>query len=68
MQAWQSTLLGIRRLPKELSAFELQAFFTFSNAELELIQARRIDTHKRGLALHIGFLRSVAHCSTPNAW
>ena len=57
MQAWQSTFLGIRQLPKDLSAFEMQAFFTFSNAELELIQARRADTHKLGLALHIGFLR-----------
>lgn len=44
MQAWQSTFLGIRQLPKDLSAFEMQAFFTFSNAELELIQARRADT------------------------
>ena len=57
MQAWQSTFLGIRQLPKDLSAFEMQAFFTFSNAELELIQARRADTHKLGLELHIGFLR-----------
>ncbi|MBC7710466.1 MAG: DUF4158 domain-containing protein [Rhizobacter sp.] len=57
MQGWQSTFLGIRQLPKELSAFELQAFFTFSRAELDLIHARRADTHKLGLPLHIGFLR-----------
>jgi Domain of unknown function (DUF4158) len=41
---------------ERLSAFELQAFFTFSNAELELMQTWRADTHKLGLALHIGFL------------
>jgi Domain of unknown function (DUF4158) len=56
-QGWQSTFLSIRQLPKELSAFELQAFFTFSNVELELIQERRAATHKLGLALHIWFLR-----------
>ena len=30
MQGWQTTYLGLRELPRELSAFELQAFFTFS--------------------------------------
>ena len=69
MHGWQSTFLGIRQLPRALSACELQAFFTFSRAELDLIHARRADTHKLGLALHIGFLRlsGVADCSTPNA-
>jgi hypothetical protein len=47
----------MRDLPHDLSAFELQAFFTFSRAEHELIQARRGDSLKLGLALHIGFLR-----------
>ena len=69
MQGWQGMFLGIRQFPKELSAFELQAFFMFSRAELDLIHARRAGTHKLGLALHIGFLRlsGVADCSTPNA-
>ena len=57
MQGWQTTFLGMRELPHDLSAFELQAFFTFSCAEQELIQARRGDALKLGLALHIGFLR-----------
>ncbi|MDM0002793.1 hypothetical protein QTI24_29660 [Variovorax sp. J22P240] len=35
--------------------FELQAFFSFSRAELELITRRRSDSLKLGLALHIGF-------------
>ncbi|VTU45151.1 Transposase, TnpA family (plasmid) [Variovorax sp. SRS16] len=34
----------------------MQAFFTFSRAEHELIQARRGDAFKLGLALHIGLL------------
>ena len=57
MQGWQTTFLGLRELPHDLSAFELQAFFTFSRAEHELIQARRGNALKLGLALHIGFLR-----------
>lgn len=57
MQGWQATYLGLKELPRELSGFELQAFFTFSKAEREQIELRRGATHKLGLALHIGFLR-----------
>jgi hypothetical protein len=35
----------------------MKAFFTFDGAEREAINARRGDSHKLGLALHIGFLR-----------
>jgi hypothetical protein len=57
MQSWQTTYLGLKDLPRELSSFELQAFFTFSSTEHVVIAARRGATHKLGLALHIGFLR-----------
>jgi len=57
MQGWQTTYLDMRELPREISTFELQAFFTFSPAERELIEARRGNRLKLGLALHIGFLR-----------
>ena len=57
MQGWQSTFLGAREVPRELSSFELQTFFTYSHAEHELIGRRRGPTMKLGLALHIGFLR-----------
>ena len=57
MQGWQTPYLGLRDLPRELTDFELQAFFSFSQAELELISRRRGDNHKLGLALHIGFVR-----------
>jgi hypothetical protein len=33
MQSWQSSFLGLRAIPRELSAFELNAFFTFDAAE-----------------------------------
>ncbi|MGT2504881.1 DUF4158 domain-containing protein [Cupriavidus basilensis] len=57
MQGWQSTYLGAREVPRELSSFELQTFFTYSHAEHELIGRQRGPTMKLGLALHIGFLR-----------
>ena len=57
MQGWQTPYLGLRDLPRELTEFELQAFFSFSHAEFELIARRRGDNHKLGLALHIGFVR-----------
>ena len=57
MQTWHTTYLGLKDLPRELSAFELQAFFTFSRGERTVIDARHGATHKLGLALHMGFLR-----------
>jgi len=57
MQSWHTTYLGLKDLPRELSAFELQTFFTFSRAERAVIDIRRTDTHMLGLALHMGFLR-----------
>ena len=57
MQGWPTSYLGLRDMPGEISEFELQAFFSFSRAELELIAPRRSDRLKLGLALHIGFVR-----------
>ena len=57
MQSWHTTYLGLRELSREISTFELQSFFTYSRTERELINARRSNAHKLGLALHIGFLR-----------
>jgi hypothetical protein len=57
MQSWHNTYLGLKDLPRELSAFKLQAFFTFSRDEREVIDARYGATPKLGLALRVGFLR-----------
>jgi hypothetical protein len=57
MDTWHGAFLGLCELPPEISAFELQAFFTFSGAERAAIEERRHPAHKLGLALHIGFLR-----------
>ena len=54
MQNWQTTYLGLKDLPRELSTLELQAFFTYSKAEREVIDARYGAPHKLGLALHMG--------------
>jgi hypothetical protein len=57
MQRWQESYLGLREVPRELSEFELQAFFTFSSAERAVIDRRRGPALKLGLALHLGFVR-----------
>ena len=48
---------GLRELPRDISTFELQSFFTYSRTERERINARRGNAHKLRRALHIGFLR-----------
>jgi hypothetical protein len=30
MNRWQATFLGLKQLPRELSGFEIEAFFTFT--------------------------------------
>ena len=57
MRGWQMPYLGLQDLPQEFSEFELQAFFSLSRAERDLIARRRSELLKLGLALHIGFLR-----------
>ena len=57
MDKWQASFLGLKQLPRELSGFEIQAFFTFGTTERVSIEARRQTALKLGLALHVGFLR-----------
>lgn len=57
MNHWQAIFLGLKRLSRELSGFEIEAFFTFSARERAVIEARRDSSLKLGLALQIGFLR-----------
>jgi hypothetical protein len=47
----------LKRLPRELTEFEIEAFFSFSASERAIIDARRTAELKLGLALQIGFLR-----------
>jgi hypothetical protein len=57
MEHWRLAYLGMRRMPRDLSEFELATFFTFSSKERALINARRGPLYRLALALHIGFVR-----------
>ena len=48
MDNWQATFLGLKQLSRELTAFEIEAFFTFTLAERQLIEDRRRPTLKLG--------------------
>jgi hypothetical protein len=57
MDHWRMAYLGIRQVPRELSEFELNTFFTFSRRELASIDSRRSDLYRLAMALHVGFIR-----------
>jgi hypothetical protein len=58
MNDWRSTYLGRGTLPRDLSGFEIEAFFTYSEPERRVIDdERRTPALKLALALQIGFLR-----------
>jgi hypothetical protein len=33
MNPWQATFFGLKQIPRELTAFEIEAFFTFTATE-----------------------------------
>jgi hypothetical protein len=55
MDSWHATFLGLRHLPREVTAFEVEVFFSAEGARI--IEERRRPELKLGLALQIGFLR-----------
>ncbi|MHB8477639.1 MAG: DUF4158 domain-containing protein [Steroidobacteraceae bacterium] len=57
MDSWHATFLGLRYLPREVTAFEVEVFFQYSAEEARIIEERRRPELKLGLALQIGFLR-----------
>jgi hypothetical protein len=57
MDSGHATFLGLRHLPREVTAFEVEVFFQFSAAEARIIEDRRRPERKLGLALQIGLLR-----------
>lgn len=44
MQHWHSAFLGRRRIPREISAFELEAFFTFTGEERRAERPQRVSS------------------------
>jgi hypothetical protein len=57
MRAWQRSYLGLRRLPPELTDFEIQHFFTLDANDRRRVRSRYKDAHRLAAALQIGFLR-----------
>jgi hypothetical protein len=57
MQRWQIPFLGRRSLPRQLSLFEIEQFFSFNAEELRAILTRRGALNRLGCALQVGFLR-----------
>jgi hypothetical protein len=41
MDSWHATFLGLRHLPREVTAFEIEVFFQFSAEEARIIEDRR---------------------------
>ena len=51
MNPWQAIFFGLKQIPRELTAFEIEAFFTFTATERQVIEQRRQPALKLGLAL-----------------
>ncbi len=51
MDSWHATFLGLRHLPRELTAIEVEVFFQFSAEEARITEDRRRPELQRGLAL-----------------
>lgn len=50
MDSWHARFLGLRHLPREVTAFEIEVFFQFSADERRIIEERRRSELKLGLA------------------
>lgn len=57
MADWDLQYLGAQHIPPNLSAVEIDHFFTLRPVELEVVLKSRGTANRLGLALHIGFLR-----------
>jgi hypothetical protein len=57
MDNWQATFFGLEQFPRELTAFEIEAFFTISPAECLVIEERRRLELKLRPALQLSLLR-----------
>jgi integrase len=57
MHAWQIPYLGWQKLPADLSAFEIEHFFTLRAEERRAVRSRYKSVLRLGAALQIGFLR-----------
>ena len=56
MLAWHVPLLGWRRLPEELSEFEIAHFFLLKPIDIRAARSRYKESLRLGAALQLGFL------------
>ena len=57
MHAWQIPYLGWQKLPADLSAVEIEYFFTLRAEERRAVRSRYKSVLRLGAALQIGFLK-----------
>jgi hypothetical protein len=57
VQRWQIPFLGRSSIPRQLSLFEIEQFFSLTSEELRAIRTRRGSLNRLGVALQVGFLR-----------
>jgi len=56
MLAWHVPFLGWRRLPADLSEFEIAHFFTLKSVDIRAVHSRYKESLRLGAALQLGFL------------
>ena len=56
MLAWHVPFLGWRRLPVDLSEFEIAHFFTLKPVDIHAVRSRYKEDLRLGAALQLGFL------------
>ena len=56
MLAWHVSFLGWRRLPADLSKFEIAHFFTLKPVDIRAVHSRYKESLRLGVALQLGFL------------
>jgi hypothetical protein len=64
MDSWHATFLGPRHLPREVSAFEIEAFYQFSAEECRVIEERRRPELK-GEHFKLGATRPSSEFASP---
>jgi hypothetical protein len=57
MSQWELQYLGAQNIPPNLSAVEIEHFFTLRPSELDAVSKGRRTSNRLGLALHVGFLK-----------
>jgi hypothetical protein len=49
MNPWQATFFGLKQIPRELTAFEIEAFFTFTRTDGRFDRMSRRPEWQQGI-------------------